>query len=75
MIAGLSQQAAIAMKSASTHWELGAKGSTERGSVPKPPVGIVPKACATAWYRFIRSSTPVHPKAARMRMSSAVRAT
>jgi hypothetical protein len=36
------------MKSAMTHWDEGAKPSIERGSVPKPPVGIVVKACATA---------------------------
>ena len=34
----------MAMKSASTHWEAGAKASADVGSVPKPPVGMVVNA-------------------------------
>ena len=34
----------ITMKSATTHWDAAAKGSSERGSGPKPPVGSVENA-------------------------------
>ena len=65
----------MAMKSARTHWDAGANGSMERGSVPKPPVGMAVNACPTAAKRSMRSSIPVQPKPARMRMRSAVSAT
>ena len=43
--------------------------------MPKPPVGIAEKAYATALKRLMRSSTPVQPKPARIRMRIAVSAT
>ena len=36
------------MNSATTHWVTGANGSSERGSVEKPPSGIVVSALPTA---------------------------
>ena len=63
------------MKSASTHCDAGAYPSSERGSIPKPPVGIAEKAYATALKRLIRSSTPVQPNTARIPIRIAVSAT
>ena len=66
---------ASTMKTTTTHWLAAAKGSSERGSGEKPPVGRVVNACATALKRFIRSSTPVSPNTVRMSASAAVSAT
>ena len=63
---------ATAMKNTITHCDAAAKPSTERGSVEKPPVGMVEKACATAWNRFICSSTPVQPSVASSAISTTV---
>ena len=52
---------AIAMKSATTHCVTGAKGSSERASVEKPPSGIVVSACAIASNGSMRSSRPEEP--------------
>jgi hypothetical protein len=62
------------MKSAITHCVAGANGSSEWPSVPKPPVGIVENACATASKPVMRSSMSVTSKASRITMSAAVSA-
>ena len=49
------------MNSATTHCVIGANGSSERGSVEKPPSGIVVSAWPIAWNGSMRSSRPVSP--------------
>ena len=49
------------MKSAITHCVIGAKSSSERGSVEKPPSGIVVSACAIASKGESSSSSPLSP--------------
>ena len=63
------------MNPAMTHWDAGAKASTPRASVEKPPVGSVENAWAIASNRFIWSSIPVQPKALRISTIATVSAT
>ncbi len=46
------------MKNARIHCDVAEKPSADRGSVEKPPVGIVENALARAWYGVISSSMP-----------------
>ena len=61
------------MKSAITHCVIGAKSSRERGSVEKPPSGIVLSACAIAWKGESSSSRPLTPIPTRRTIRTSVR--
>ena len=60
------------MNSAMIHWAAGEKPSSESAFGEKPPVGIVAKAWASAWYGVIASSIPSQPSEASRSVSSTV---